>query len=145
MAKKIEDVADLPGVGAKTAEKLKASGYLDLMAVAAASPKELADRGDIGELTAIKMIAAARDTLDIGFETGEDEESRAEKLDKQNVINSEQFEKLATYCLTEDKSQWTPIGNKMAQAYKINILSSLPASKYEEALKRCEAVANGNN
>ena len=80
-----------------------------------------------------------------GIETGEDEESRAEKLDKMNVIDKEQFDRLAAYCLTEDLTEWTPLGVKMSKAYKIAGLGSLPASKFDEALKRCEAAANGNN
>jgi len=74
-----------------------------------------------------------------GIETGEDEESRAEKIDKQNVINKEQFNQLAAYCLSEDLKEWTPLGMKLAAAYKISGLGSLPASKFEDALNRCEA------
>lgn len=68
MSKKIENVADLPGVGEKIAEKLKEAGYIDMMAVAVASPLELSAAADIGEVTASKIISAARETLDIGFE-----------------------------------------------------------------------------
>lgn len=68
MTKKIEDIGDLPGVGEKTAQKLKRAGYIDMMAIAAASPKELGDIAEIGELTATKMINAAREVLNIGFE-----------------------------------------------------------------------------
>ncbi len=67
--KKIESVADLPGVGEKTAEKLKDAGYVDLMAIAAASPLELGDAASVGEATAAKAIASARKTLKLGFET----------------------------------------------------------------------------
>ena len=72
------------------------------------------------------------------LETGEDEESRSEKIDKLNLIDKEQYDNLAAYCLTEDLKEWTPIGNKMAKAYKIAGLGSLPASKYDEAIKRCK-------
>jgi len=68
MAKKIKDVSDLPGVGEKVGEKLKKSGYIDLMSIAAASPKELGETANVGELTATKIINAAREVLDIGFE-----------------------------------------------------------------------------
>jgi DNA repair protein RadA len=68
MAKKIKDVSDLPGVGEKIGEKLKGAGYIDLMSVAAASPKELGETANVGELTATKIINAAREELDIGFE-----------------------------------------------------------------------------
>jgi DNA repair protein RadA len=68
MAKKIKDVSDLPGVGEKIGEKLKKSGYIDLMSIAAASPKELGETANVGELTATKIINTAREILDIGFE-----------------------------------------------------------------------------
>ena len=68
MAKKITDISELPGVGEKTGEKLKKAGYIDLMSIAAASPKELGDCANIGEATATKIINTARETLDIGFE-----------------------------------------------------------------------------
>jgi DNA repair protein RadA len=68
MAKKIKDVSDLPGVGEKVGEKLKSAGYIDLMSIAAASPKELGETANVGELTATKIINTARDVLDIGFE-----------------------------------------------------------------------------
>jgi DNA repair protein RadA len=68
MGKKIIEVADLPGVGEKIAEKLKGAGYTDMMAVAAASPMELCNVADLGEGTASKIIAAAREVLEIGFE-----------------------------------------------------------------------------
>ena len=42
-----------------------------MMSLAAASPAELADAATVGEATAIKIIAAARDTLDIGFDTAD--------------------------------------------------------------------------
>ncbi len=73
-----------------------------------------------------------------GIETGEDEESRSEKIDKTNTIDGEQYAKLAAYCMDEDKA-WTDTGKKLSAAYKIAGLGSLPASKFEEALKRCEA------
>ena len=62
-------IEDLPGVGEKTAEKLREAGFYDVMAIAAASPGELAAIAEIGELAANKMIATARQKLDIGFET----------------------------------------------------------------------------
>jgi len=66
---KIKNVADLPGVGERIAEKLSEAGYTDMMAVAAASPNELSEAAELGEATAAKIISAARDALDMGFET----------------------------------------------------------------------------
>ncbi len=68
--KKVE-LEDLPGVGPKVAEKLKEVGYSDVMAVAAAAPGELAKSAEIGEITAGKIISAAREALEMGFDTAE--------------------------------------------------------------------------
>ena len=66
------NLEDLPGVGPATAEKLTEAGYDDLMALAVESPKTLVEVCDIGESTAIKIIAAAKQAADVGgFETGE--------------------------------------------------------------------------
>jgi len=67
MAEK-KDIEGLPGVGEKTLEKLKESGYNDLMSIAAASAGILSTATGVGEETANKIIAAARDRLHMGFE-----------------------------------------------------------------------------
>ena len=61
--KKIEE---LPGVGPATAEKLRDAGYQDLMSVAVENPKVLAEVCEIGEATAAKIIAAAKEAADVG-------------------------------------------------------------------------------
>lgn len=72
--KKVEakTVEELPGVGPATAEKLREAGFTDMMALAVASPGDLAEVAEIGEAAAKKIIAAARDAADVGgFETGD--------------------------------------------------------------------------
>jgi len=72
--KKVEakTVEELPGVGPATAEKLKEAGYTDMMALAVASPGDLAEVAEIGDAVAKKIIAAAREAADVGgFETGD--------------------------------------------------------------------------
>lgn len=82
MAKKIKDVSDLPGVGEKIGEKLKGAGYIDLMSIAAASPKELGETANVGELTATKIINTAREELDIGFEKATEVYERRQQIKK---------------------------------------------------------------
>lgn len=72
LAKKTEiDLADIPGVGEKTLEKLKSIGYSDPMVIAVSSPIELANIAEIGEATAAKIISTVREKLDIGYETAD--------------------------------------------------------------------------
>ena len=66
-----EMIDKLPGVGPATAEKLRDAGYIDIMSIAVASPKELSDAAEIAEVTGSKIILHARRQADIGeFETG---------------------------------------------------------------------------
>ena len=69
---KIESVEDLPGVGPATAEKLKESGFDSLLSLAVASPGELVEAGGLTEATARKVIKAARDAMNMGFESGDE-------------------------------------------------------------------------
>ena len=64
-----DDIGKLAGVGEKTAEKLGEAGYNDYMSIAAASAGELVASVGVGEDTANKIIASARESLDMGFET----------------------------------------------------------------------------
>lgn len=73
---------DLPGVGAATIEKLQASGFNTLMAIAVASPGELAGASGVTEVAARKMIQAARSMMDMGFQSGEDLLAKREKVIK---------------------------------------------------------------
>jgi DNA repair protein RadA len=68
-----DQIDKLPGVGPATAEKLRDAGYTDILSIAVASPKELADAAEVGESSGSKIIQGARKQADIGkFETGSD-------------------------------------------------------------------------
>ncbi len=75
-------IADLPGVGAATAEKLKEGGFHDLISVAVASPGELVEACGVGEVVARKMINTAREKAGMGFETGEELLKKRESVTK---------------------------------------------------------------
>jgi len=75
-------IYDLPGVGAATAEKLKEAGYETLMAIAVATPGEITELSGLGEAAARKIINFARNSMNMGFETGEDVMKRREALTK---------------------------------------------------------------
>lgn len=72
VATSVKAVEELPGVGPATAEKLREAGYTDLMSLAVATPDSVADATEIGANVAQKIIAAAREAVDVGgFETGD--------------------------------------------------------------------------
>jgi DNA repair protein RadA len=65
----VKTIEDLPGVGPQALEKLMSAGYKSLEAIAVASPSELIEAAALGEITAAKVIGAARDALEMGYET----------------------------------------------------------------------------
>lgn len=72
VATSVKAVEELPGVGPATAEKLREAGYSDLMSLAVATPDTVAEATEIGTNVAQKIIAAAREAVDVGgFETGD--------------------------------------------------------------------------
>ena len=74
---------DLPGVGPATAEKLREAGFGTVEAIAVASPGELVTAAEVGEATAAKIIAGARQAADVGgFETGDQILERRKQVGK---------------------------------------------------------------
>jgi len=131
MNKKIEDISDLPGVGEKIAEKLKESGYIDMMALAAASPMELSTAAEIGEVTASKIIYAAREALNIGFEKASDVLERRQKLGRIST-GSKNFDKLLeggieTQSITETHGAFSSGKSQLGFQLAVNV--QLPREK----------------
>ncbi|MBN2330751.1 MAG: DNA repair and recombination protein RadA [Candidatus Aenigmarchaeota archaeon] len=63
-----ESIEKIPGIGEKTAEKLKEAGFTDMMSIAASSSGVLSVAAGIGDDTAAKIISEARKMLKMGFE-----------------------------------------------------------------------------
>src|SRR3989338_447597 len=129
---KEKSLIDLPGVGPATAEKLEAVGYNDLMSVAVATPGELIDVTGMSEAAAKKIIAAARASLEMVFESGEDVLVRRSKVLKIST-GSKAFDALVgggfesaalTECYGEYGSGKTQIGHVLA----INCQKQYPGS-----------------
>ena len=81
-AKNEKTIMDLPGVGAATADKLSAVGYGDLLSVAVASPGEVVDATGLSESAARKMINAARNALEMGFEDADSLMQKRETIER---------------------------------------------------------------
>lgn len=75
-------VEDIPGVGAATAEKLADAGYDTVLSIAVASPGELVEAAGISENAGRKMIQFARNSMNMGFETGIAVLERRKKVQK---------------------------------------------------------------
>ncbi|MBI2598488.1 MAG: hypothetical protein HYW50_04800, partial [Candidatus Diapherotrites archaeon] len=80
--KEIKTIQDLPGIGPQGAEKLITAGYKTLENIAVASASELIEAAGLGEVTAEKAIKAARDALEMGFETADILAKRRETIGK---------------------------------------------------------------
>ncbi len=70
--KKEFTLSDLPGIGPATQEKLQMVGFNTVMSIATATPGELVEVTGMSEAAAKKIIAAARNGMDMGFISGED-------------------------------------------------------------------------
>jgi DNA repair protein RadA len=115
-------LTDLPGVGAATANKLKETGYSDMMSIAVASPGDLTEATGMTESAARKIIQAARSSLEMGFESGIDVLKKRERVNKLST-GSKTFDNLMgggfetgaiTECFGEFGSGKTQIGHVLA-------------------------------
>lgn len=124
-------LAELPGVGAATAEKLREAGYDNLMSIAVLTPGKLVDAAGVGEAAARKIIRAARDSLDMGFETGEALLKKREKVIK-ITTGSKALDTLIgggfeTGCISETFGQY---GSAKSQiAHVLAVTTQLPIDR----------------
>ncbi len=119
------ELKELPGVGAATVDKLTQAGFRDLMSIAVASPGQLVEAVGVGEASARKMINAARNNLDMGFESG------AQLLKKRAYVKkittgSESFDKLMeggfeTGAITECFGEYGSGKTQIAHLLAVNI------------------------
>lgn len=79
---KAKELGDLPGVGPATVEKLQRAGYADLIGIAVASIGDLTDATGLSDAGARKLVQAARESLEMGFESGADLLRRRERCIK---------------------------------------------------------------
>jgi DNA repair protein RadA len=129
--KKEVQVTDLPGVGAATAEKLQAAGYDGLVSIAVASPGQLVEASGVTENVARKIIQAARDSLDMGFESGDELLRKREQLLRIHT-GSKELDKLfgggiESHGITECYGQYG--AGKSALAHQLAVNVGLPKEK----------------
>lgn len=102
------------------------------------------DAGDKGpgkcQTYAVKIMLVKGFSL----ETGEDEESRAEKMDSQNIIDQEQYNQIEPFLIETINGdvKWNNLHRRVLGAYKIGDLKNLPSSKFNEVMGK---LKNENN
>jgi len=126
-----KDMADLPGVGDKTLEKLKESGYDNLMSIAAASAGELSAASGLGVESAGKIIASARQKLKMGFEPASEVLKRRGQIGK-ITTGSKELDKLLgggieTQAITEMHGAFGSGKSQLAHQLAVNV--QLPKDK----------------
>ncbi len=121
----------LAGVGEKTAEKLRDAGFTDLMTIAAASAGELMAAAGLGEETANKIIASARQKLDMGFEPATKVMKRRESVGKITTGSKALDELLGggveTQCILEAHGAFG--SGKSQLAHQLAVTVQLPKEK----------------
>jgi DNA repair protein RadA len=81
--KQINAIEDLPGVGTATADKLRESGFTELMDIAVVSPQELATIAEIGIPTATRIIQeAGKQVQKDEFKTGNELFEKRQQIGK---------------------------------------------------------------
>jgi len=122
---------DIPGVGEKIAKKLREVGFADPMAIAVASPSELAAIAEIGAGQAAKIINAVREMLEIGFEPADKILERKEKA-LRITTGSKNLDNLLgggvqTQCITET---YAPYGcGKTQLGFQLAVNVQLPPER----------------
>ena len=128
---KVQGVGDLPGIGPATIKKLEDAGFNDLMSISVATPGEIVGACETTEATAKKVIAIARENVEMNFESGEDLMKRRAQAIRINT-GSEELNKLfgggiETAAITEVYGQYG--SGKSQMAHSLAVMCQLPKSK----------------
>ncbi|MEW5955510.1 MAG: DNA repair and recombination protein RadA [Candidatus Micrarchaeota archaeon] len=129
--KKIACIEDLPGIGDTTATKLKDAGYDTLESMAYAMPSELVEVAGVGEGTAIKAINAAREALEMGYESGDAVLQRRKNIGR-ITTGSKELDNLIgggveTQAVTEAFGRYS--SSKTQLAFQLAVNAQLPKEK----------------
>ncbi len=129
--KKIKSVSDLPGVGTTSAEKLIAAGYKTLENIAVASPAELMEAAGLGEITATKAINAARESLEMGYESADKIQERRATVGRITTGSKELDDLIGggieTQSITEIYGQYA--AGKTQWCFQLCVTTQLPKDK----------------
>ena len=125
-------IMDLPGVGAATAEKLASVGFDNLMSIAVASPAELIEVTGMSQAVARRIIQASRDSLDMGFASGEDLMAKRARVTKIST-GVKDFDRILgggfeTGCISECFGQYGSAKTQIAHQLAVNAYAENPTA-----------------
>jgi DNA repair protein RadA len=126
-----KDIKDLPGVGAATASKIRNAGYMDIISLATANPLELAEICEVGEPTARKIVAEAREASKMNFMSGLEFEDKRKSVQRIST-GSQAFDILLgggveTQAITECYGEYGSGKSQLAFQLAVNV--QLPKEK----------------
>jgi DNA repair protein RadA len=128
LTQELVKIQDLDGVGPVTAGKLTEAGFDSIEAIAVAPVRELVDKADLEANVAIKIIKAARETINTDFITAKQLWERREKALKltfgSNNLNKLLGGGIETQAITEFVGEYGT--GKSQICMKLSITTQLP-------------------
>ncbi len=129
---KEREITDLPGVGAATAEKLITAGFDNLMSIAVASIGEVVEASGVSESVARKIIQASRESLDMGFSSGEELMARRAQVTKIST-GVQDFDRILgggfeSGSISECFGQYGSAKTQVAHQLAVNVVASDPTA-----------------
>lgn len=117
-----DDLTKLPGVGPASAEKLESAGFETYLSIAVSSPAVLSEVTGLSEAASRKVIQNARDSMKMGFESGDALLERRSKVIKittgstnlDNVLDGGLETSAITECFGQYGSSKTQIAHQLA-------------------------------
>ncbi len=126
-----KDIKDLPGVGSTIASKIRNAGYQDIISLATANPMVLIEACGIGEPTARKIVAEAREASKMNFMSGLEFEDKRRSVQRIST-GSQAFDILLgggveTQSITECYGEYGSGKSQLAFQLAVNV--QLPKDK----------------
>ncbi|MDD3263489.1 MAG: DNA repair and recombination protein RadA [Candidatus Nanoarchaeia archaeon] len=117
-----DDLTKLPGVGPASAEKLESAGFETYLSIAVSSPAVLSEVTGLSEAASRKVIQNARDSMKMGFESGDALLERRSKVIKittsstnlDNMLDGGLETSAITECFGQYGSSKTQIAHQLA-------------------------------
>ena len=126
-----KDIKDLPGVGSTIASKIRNAGYQDIIALATANPLVLVEACGIGEPTARKIVAEAREASKMNFMSGLEFEDKRKSVQRistgSEALNILLGGGVETQSITECYGEYG--SGKSQLAFQLSVNVQLPLEK----------------